>query len=485
MDFFLAMSLIKLVNGKQVVAVLCNQFGDSGKGKICDALADWADVNVRGGGGANAGHTVVVNGVERIYHSIPSGITYDGYGKATILGRGMVLDPFGLVLEIDDILRRGGSVNNLMVSGDAHVVLPYHKEIDRAINQSSCDGGIGSTGKGIGPCYTDKAERTGVRMGEFLDGASFSRKLKELSRRHPERNINIRELVESTREVASKLSFFVRDTDHALASFLDEGKRVLLEGAQGFLLSVEYGTYPYVTSSDPSINGLASGAGISARDVDLCLGVVKFPFMTRVGGGPFPTELGGRKSEDHCGSREFRNGLEAELDLLKISYSRDEKGRIKYNPFDPAITAMINSDDDFYRGVGIRLAAREYGATTGRPRRVGWTDAVSLRRAVKINGPNIILTKPDCLAGADRFEICFGYSTGMCSVGEFRGDENYLRSVKPVSREYEGYQSIGDVKSYREFPNSLRMAVEDMERVSKANVLAISIAAERDAIIVR
>ena len=255
-----------------------------------------------------------------------------------------------------------------------------------------------------------------------------------------------------------------------------------MEGAQGLLLSIEHGPYPYVTSSDCSLNGTAGGVGLSARDVDLPLGIVKFPFMTRVGAGPFPTELGGRDSETYCANEEHTKLNE--LVEYGINYSSDNGG-IHYDCKDPKIIGMMNSDDSFIQGVGIRLAAGEYGATTGRPRRTGWTDAVAVKYAVGINGPLLVLTKPDSLSGVGEFKLCFGYRIGTKLETHFSRDDFVLRSVTPKYHTYEGYGDISSARSYDRLPNSLRDSIRDLEKFSGGRVAIVSVGQDREEIIVR
>lgn len=481
------MGIDKLLDDVQVAAIVCNQWGDTGKGKFSDYFSGWADVIARPGGGNNAGHTTSVDGVKRVFHLLPAGIVYDSEGKVNILGKGMVVDPRVLVEEMDEVLDAGKTLDNLMISRDAHVILDYHIRQDKVRYESQESGGVGSTGRGIGPCYSDKIGRRGIRMFEFLDKDVLASKVSRIKDFYKNQKIDIEKIdiekiVEESRPFAHRLSPFVRNTDSEMQRFLGEGKKVLLEGAQGLLLSIEHGTYPYVTSSDCSLNGMASGVGISARRIDLPLGIVKFPFMTRVGGGPFPTEIGGVKSEKYCG--ESGHELQKELESNDINFIECGE-EIKYNSSHPNILKMIKSEDSFVRGVGMRLAAGEYGATTGRPRRIGWTDAVALKYAVGINGPLMVLTKADCFSSKGDFEVCYGYKTPDGFSTEFRTDEGFLRSVKPQNKVYEGYGDIGDVRSFNNLPKSLRSSIGDLERFTDGHVAMISVGAERDATIIR
>jgi len=307
------MSLKKLTKDVKTIAIVCNQWGDTGKGKFSDYFAsEWADVIARGTGGNNAGHTVVVNGKERIFHLLPAGIVYDGAGKINILGNGMVIDLEALVKEIAQLKGDNMTCDNLMISEDAHVIMPYHVKRDLNVNASLKSGGIGSTGRGIGPTYADKIARRGIMIKDLFSEDVLFKKVKKAIDFYQDAPVSISDVIEELKPLAKQIKPHVRDTIKEMHGFLKQGKKVLLEGAQGLLLSIEYGTYPYVTSSDCSINGTAAGVGISAGAVDLTLGVVKFPYMTRVGGGPFPTELGGPDSERYC-SEGLAHNLEFEL----------------------------------------------------------------------------------------------------------------------------------------------------------------------------
>ncbi len=477
------MGLDDLLKGVKTVAVVCNQFGDTGKGKISDYLASqWADVTARGTGGNNAGHTVVVKGKEKIFHLIPAGISNDARGQVTILGNGMVIDIQVLSRELDELDAEGNTYNNLLVSTDAHVIMPYHVNRDKARDQSQKRGGIGSTGRGIGPAYTDKVARRGISTGDLFDVDRLSKKIERVREVYPEQPINKDEIIASLKPFAERIKPFVRDTVSEMHRFMREGKKILLEGAQGLLLSIEHGTYPYVTSSDCSLNGTASGVGLSARMIDLPLGIVKFPFMTRVGAGPFPTELGGTRSESYCS--EEGHTKKDELIQYGIPYQETEKGVI-YNRNDPRILEMINSGDVFIQGIGIRLAAGEYGATTGRPRRTGWTDAVIARYAVGINGPLIVLTKPDSLSGAEQFKLAYGYRKGNETVENFPRDEKSLRQSIPTYKSYAGYGDIRGARSYDELPSRLRDAIGDFETFTRGRVVVVSVGPDREETIVR
>lgn len=477
------MNLEKLVNKKQVVAVICSQWGDTGKGKIVDYFSDWADVIARGTGGNNAGHTVVVKDEQRILHLLPSGIIHDSDGKINILGNGMAIDPKALCSELDELDRDGVSYDNLMISKDAHVILPYHIMEDRLKHQSQEKGGIGSTGRGIGPCYADKVSRRGIRIEDLFDKDRLARKIRKASEFYASQEKDVDEIVSCLNPFIERLKPFVRNTVAEIHGLYKQGKKILLEGAQGLLLSIEHGTDPFVTSSDCSLNGTVSGVGLPATVVDLPLSAVKFPFMTRVGAGPFPTELGGSDSEKYCAAGIEHNAV-YELEQHAIPFTEKE-GKIFYAHNHPNILDLMNSQDLFTQGIGIRLAAGEYGATTKRPRRIGWTDAVAAKYAVGINGGLMILTKADCLSGAERFRICYEYKNGDSSTTDFSRDEGFLRRVSPSCITYKGYDDISGVKEYKGLPLSLQKAIGDFEKFTGGKAVIISTGAERGSTIVR
>ena len=478
------MPLEKLLTDVQVIAILCHQWGDTGKGKFSDYFASrWADVIARGTGGNNAGHTVVQDGRQRIFQSLPAGIAYDGLGKITIMGSGMVLDLEVLGRELDLLRRDGLSWDHLMISRQAHVIMPYHVARDRAVNQDQSGGGIGSTGKGIGPCYADKIARRGIRVGDLFDRDTLARRISAALPFYPQLSLDPDRILSWLQPLAERIRPLVRDTTAEIHRLHKEGKKILLEGAQGLLLSVEHGTYPYVTSSDPSLNGTAAGVGLPAGAVDLPLGVVKFPFMTRVGGGPFPTELGSDRSEEYC--RDGAVTLQTELELFEIPYQMENE-RPVYDRWHEKVRRLMNDDDPFRQSVGLRLAAGEYGAVTGRPRRIGWCDAVAARYAARINGVSrTILTKPDACAGLDRFRVCYGYRTGEQAWTDFPRDAGTLRAVEPQYREYEGYDRIGSIRAYRDLPQSLLQAVSDLEEFTAASAAIISVGPEAEQTIIR
>jgi adenylosuccinate synthase len=497
------MKLEEFLKGKQIIAVVCNQWGDSGKGKLVDFLSEWADVVVRGTGGGNAGHTVVLGDKTYIFHLIPCGITRDADGKLNVIGNGVAFEPRAACEELDFLDKHQMTYNNLRIAYNAKLVLPQHLVLDRLGEYLSGKGKIGTTGRGIGPVYSDHVSRVGLTVNDMLNRGSFESKLEKnlrdkltflkqadikvlrgiMQHDHLERGIffdqkdifDIDAIVERYMEYGERLKRFIDDVDGIVREARKEGKKILLEGAQGHLLSIDYGSYPYVTSSDCSIPGLAKGSGLSERDVDFVLGVVKAPYMTRVGGGPFPTELGGKKSEEWCDSHK----------------KEDEEREYP--------DASVNESDEFRQGVAIRRVGGEYGATTGRPRRTGWLDLPLLRYSVQVNGRDIALTKLQILDGADRIKICdaYIYSGDDYQFGNRtirKGDKldvaipdaGVLRNCTPVYREFPGWKTpTADIKEYDALPRKLRDVVEFIEQSAGVRARILSMGPDREQTILR
>lgn len=405
-----------MLSSHRVVAVIGGQWGDEGKGKIIDLFSSWADIVARGTGGANAGHTIKANGQEHIFHLLPSGILHDADGTITVCGSGMVIDPAVLIREMSILDDAGLSYGNFRLAHNATLVLPIHIALDKLRELQAGSNKIGTTGRGITPAYVGKVARRGLSVNDLLNPDILVEKLERIV---DETNISLQsfdqENVQSVllslfpdidpamvcggfnAEVIAErylaygrtLEPYINCTDDLMRAYLSDGrKNILLEGAQGFLLSIKHGTYPYVTSSDCSIAGLAEGVGLKESDVDQCYLVVKAPYMTRVGAGPFPTELGGETSATSCNDPDTTRDTE-----------------LKQFP-----TADVNSSDKMCQGVGIRIAGDEYGATTKRPRRTGWLDLPLLRHALRTTGSSeIVLTKLDVLDECETIRICTSY----------------------------------------------------------------------------
>ncbi len=389
------------------IVVVGTQWGDEGKGRIVDLIAERVEVVVRYQGGGNAGHTIVVDGKRVILHHIPSGILRRG--KLSVIGNGVVVDPKVLVEEMENLEGMGFSVNesNFMLSENAHVVMPYHREIDKGREQMRGRTRIGTTGRGIGPVYEDKAARRGIRFSHLLDPKAFARRLEEVIN---DRNLYLTcvlgrrafsfdEIYDEYMGYAKRLKPYVKDTTLVLNDAIRQGKSVLFEGAQGTLLDIDHGTYPYVTSSSAGAGGACTGTGVSPGRIDVVMGVAK-AYVTRVGEGPFPTE---------------------------------DRGEL---------------------GEKLRAEGTEFGATTGRPRRCGWLDAVALRYSVMVNGiSGLAITKLDVLSGFDTLRICTAYRRGGRIIKEFPTSTEVLESCEPVYEKVPGWkEDISDVKRVQDQP---------------------------------
>ncbi|MBM3233930.1 adenylosuccinate synthase [Candidatus Pacearchaeota archaeon] len=502
------MKLEEFLAGKNVVAVVCNQWGDTGKGKIVDLIAsEWADFIVRGTGGANAGHTINIGGEETIFHIIPSGILHDSEGKINVIGNGVAFDPREVVEEIEKLEKKGKTYNGLRIAYNGRLVLPQHIVADALGELVAGKSRIGTTMRGIGPVYSDHVARRGLFVNDMLNpdvlrsglekslqmhvavlkGMGISptsqaffeimhdSRLENGAFYHQENFFDIDAIIEAYRKYGERLKDFIADTDEIVRKARTQEKRVLLEGAQGLLLSIDYGSYPYVTSSECSIPGLAKGVGLSEKDVDLVLGVVKAPYMTRVGGGPFPTEIGGKKSEEWCSSH-TRQDEEKEF-----------------------ADASVNDADEFRRGVAVRRDGGEYGATTKRPRRTGWLDLPLLRYAIQVNGSDIVLTKLQVFDTADTIKICHGYiyqgdnyQLGRRTLK--RGDllevaipdAEVLRHCQPLYTKFRGWKTpTADIKDYDALPQKLRDVVEFIEKEAGVRARILSMGPDRNQTIIR
>jgi adenylosuccinate synthase len=390
------------------IAVIGAQWGDEGKGKVVDALAAEADFVVRYSGGANAGHTVVVgNDIFKLHH-LPCGTLHER--PVSILGGGMVIDPWSFWREIE-AFRERADPGQVLISHEAHLVLPHHKKNDEG------GGFVGTTGRGIGPCYSDKARRIGVRAGDLLDEGVLRERLQRLIDAKPNSTArvgwsDVDAAFAELAEVRDRLSPLVRDTGALVRQALRDGKRVMFEGGQGTMLDLSYGTYPYVTSSHPTVAGIVAGAGVSHKALDSVYGVVK-AFTSRVGHGPFPTELAG-----------------------------DQATRL--------------------RGTGSNQWD-EFGTTTGRPRRVGWLDLVQLRYACEINGfDGLVVTKLDVLSGLDKVKVCEEYQGG-----------------RPVYRELPGWGDLHGLGSREALPGAVVDYLKLIEEATGVGVVMFSTSPDR------
>ncbi len=420
------------------VVLIGAQWGDEGKGKITDFLAEKADMVVRYQGGNNAGHTVVINKETFKLHLIPSGIFYAD--KICVIGNGLVIDPKVLIEELDYLESKGVSTANLKISSNVHVIMPYHRLFDVLEEESKGEEKIGTTKKGIGPAYKDKASRTGIRVSDLLEKEEFAKKLKFnlqeknliITKIYGQKELAYQDIFEEYLGYAERIRPYVTDTSLMVNDYLDEKKKVLFEGAQGTLLDLDHGTYPYVTSSNPIAGAACIGAGVGPTKINKVVGVVK-AYTTRVGEGPFPTELTGEMGE-----------------LLR------ERGN-------------------------------EYGATTGRPRRCGWFDAVILRYAVRVSGiSDIALTKLDILTGLETLKICIGYLYQGKILVNFPQSLNILAECEAVYEEVPGWQEdLTGITNYNNLPEQAKRYVERIESLAKVPITMLAVGPGRTETIVR
>lgn len=389
----------------------------------------------------------------------------------------MVINPAVLAGEFDMLDHAGLSYERLMVSEDAHVIMPYQINDDKLRNQSLENGGIGSTGRGIGPCYTDKIRRMGIMISDLFDVDELRKKISKAAENYPQQfptgkisGDDLEKIIAELKPYSERIKPFVRNTNQEMKRFYREGKKILLEGAQGLLLSVDLGIYPYVTSSDCSLIGTIAGVGLPPEAVDLCLGVIKFPVMSKVGGGPFVTEFGGIAGEEYCKDKS-RNKIEQ---LVHYGVPHQIVGdKVCYNHCDPKILGMIISNDPVVKSAGLRLAAGEFGATTGRLRRLGWFDAVAARYAVGINGLYLVITKVDPFPDLDEFQICNSYTLDGKEI-EFSRKPKILRQIQPGYKTFPGYGDVRGIKLYEDLPDELKQPIKYIEEFTGGQVLMVS-----------
>lgn len=415
------------------VCIVGVQWGDEGKGKIVDVLSEDAHFVVRYQGGANAGHTVEVNGQRFVMHHIPSGILHPRV--KCVISNGVVIDPIELLSEIESLRKRGVQVkDNLLVSDRAHVVMPYHKTMDK-IREANPKSKIGTTLRGIGPCYADKVARSGFRIADLYNSKIFKARLEsvliERNKMFPaDDRLESAKVIREFNGHAKKLQPFVVDTIELLNTAVRKNKKIIFEGAHGSLLDIDFGTYPYVTSSNSDVCGLPSGTGLPPKAVNKVIGIAK-AYTTRVGDGPFPTE-------------------------------------------------MWNSLGDT-----IRERGREFGSTTGRPRRCGWFDAVSVKYACTINGVDeLALTKLDILSGLAEINIAISYRINGKIFNKIPADTTLLDNCKPTFKSFRGWkQDISSVKKFGDLPANTRKFVSYIEHYLDTPVTMISIGKERGQIL--
>jgi len=414
--------------------IVGSQWGDEGKGKIVDLLARNVDIVARYQGGANAGHTIKFNDQQFVLHLIPSGIFHPNV--TCVIGNGVVIDPVALVNEIEAIKNLGIDISGrLLISHNAHLIMPYHKILDSVSEAHQGNSKIGTTGRGIGPAYYDKAARTGIKIVDLLDRDILSQKLRKnleaknelLKKIYNVEELNIDNIIQEYVEFDKKIDEFITNTVYYLNNALKEGKKLILEGAQGALLDIDHGTYPYVTSSNPISGGACTGLGIPPTAITSVLGVVK-AYTTRVGYGPYPTE----------------------------------------------------QDNEI--GETLRKIGSEYGATTGRPRRCGWLDIMALQYSIMINGIKFLaITKLDVLDALDEIKICTGYKIGSKILKTFPNDLKTLEQVEPIYETFPGWKSsISDIRSFDKLPENCQKYLKAIEDLTETPIKIVSVGPERE-----
>ncbi len=423
----------------KIIALIGAQWGDEGKGRVVDSLGAKIDLFARYQGGANAGHTVYVDGEKYVFRLLPSGMLYSG--KTCVIGNGVVLDPEQLLKELGDLHSKEKDRACLRISSAAHVVMPYHKLFDQ-LQEAARDGEhkIGTTGRGIGPCYVDKYMRIGIRVEDLLDEDVLREKLtvaiaeknRLLTGVYGKEPLAFDPIYQQALQWGKSLAPYVADVSLEVWKALESGQTVLSEGAQGTLLDVDHGTYPMVTSSNPVSSGCCVGLGVGMKYVDRVIGVSK-AYLTRVGSGPFPTEDFGPEGED------------------------------------------------------IRRRGGEFGAVTGRPRRCGWLDLVALRYAVRVNGLTCLaLTKLDILTGLKEIKICNAYKLGDETITNFPTSIAKLSKVKPLYTVMPGWnEDVSGVRTFEELPENARKYVENIEEVTGVPVVLIGVGCQREQLVLR
>jgi adenylosuccinate synthase len=417
------------------IAVIGAQWGDEGKGKIVDLLAQRFSIVARYQGGHNAGHTVHTGGRKFVLKLIPSGILHPGV--SCVIGNGVVIDLKALFDEVEELASAGITVDGrLMVSDRAHLILPYHRDIDRLSEASLGTRMIGTTSRGIGPAYEDKAGRRGLRVCDLSDDATLEEQIRGgVARRNRlagDHALDWAQVFAQTRELGARLRPWIADVSVALTRAMAEGRAILFEGAQGTMLDLDHGTYPYVTSSNASVGGVCTGLGVGPRSVHAVLGIAK-AYTTRVGEGPFPSELHGAE------------------------------------------------------GDAIRAKGHEFGAVTGRPRRCGWFDAVQVRHAVRVNGLDAVaITKMDVLDGLEAVPICVAYRVGDETCGEFPADLRRVQRCTPILESMPGWRSpTAGVRRFGDLPAEARTYLARLEELTGVPVLLVSTGAAREDTVVK
>jgi len=417
------------------VAIIGAQWGDEGKGKVVDLFTDETDIVVRFQGGNNAGHTLVVDGTKTVLHLVPSGALHPD--KLCVIGNGVVVDPQALFAEIDELTQAGIHVGDrLVISDKAHLILPYHRELDLLSEARRGERKIGTTSRGIGPAYEDKIARRGVRVGDLANADALTDAIRHnveaRNRIIGDSTMDAREVLDDLRAAWKRMAPWVTDVSLFLARARAAGRSIMFEGAQGTLLDIDHGTYPYVTSSNATIGGVCTGLGIPPRAIDGILGVAK-AYTTRVGEGPLPTELTGE-----IGDR-------------------------------------------------LRESGQEFGAVTGRPRRCGWYDAVAVRYAVRVNGLDALaLTKLDVLDGMKELQICTSYRCGGATLTEFPGDVAQLAACEAVYETMPGWKTpTKGARRFADLPGDAQRYIARLEELTGVPATIVSTGSAREDTIIR
>jgi len=413
--------------------VVGTQWGDEGKGKYIDLLAGDSDIVVRYSGGNNAGHTIVVEGVKYALHLIPSGILHKG--KTCVIGNGVVIDPAVLIKEIKELNSKGVSTDNLLISDRAHLIMPYHKALDELQENFRGNNSIGTTRRGIGPAYSDKTDRCGIRLCDFIDEDVFAKKVKEnleiknliIERVYGGKAFDADEIISEYSEYAKLIKKHVVDTNAYIHDAIDAGKNVLFEGAQATFLDLDFGTYPYVTSSNPIAGGVCTGAGIGPKYIDEVYGVLK-AYTSRVGAGPFPTE-------------------------------------------------QNNETGDKIRELGY-----EYGTTTGRPRRCGWLDTVMIRYAARINGLTALaINHVDTIGKLEKIKLCRAYRKNGTEITRYPASLKELTQCEPVYEEFDGWNvDISNIKKFEDLPENAKKYLNRIEELVGVRIKFIGVGKDRE-----
>lgn len=420
---------------KKVNVVLGSFYGDEGKGKIIDYLSQNADISVRCTGGNNAGHSIEVNGKKFAFHLIPSGILNEK--TLAVIGNGVVIDPKVLIEEINTVKENGYSTKNFKISDKAHVIFPYHIEMDKLLESLRKEGKIGTTARGIGPAYCDKYERCGIRMGDLVS-KRFEKQLRKnienknrIFEMYNYETIDADKVVEEYNKYADFLKEYVVDTVYLLHNALEEDKQILCEGAQATLLDIDFGSYPFVTSSNPTIGGICTGTGIAAKDIGEVYGVLK-AYSSRVGEGPYLTE-----QNNEIGDK-------------------------------------------------IRELGHEYGTTTKRPRRCGWLDLVALKYAVMVNGiTGLAINHVDTIGKLDKIKLCVAYKKDGKESLRFSTDMDYLEGCTPVYEEFDGnFGDISNIRNRKDLPENAKKYLNRIEEIVKVPIKFIGTGAGRDSMII-